>query len=1035
MLRHKSTNKRRSEQAQNLFFFPSNWLIQPGQHLPQDVQRRARLFNIMLLTQIGVLLVATPFATFDRDSNRILIAVTIALSGTVLAYALARSGEIISAAWINGLSALASVSYYVLSIAVQPGVRADTVYLDFRSSMMLLGLPLIIGGIVAGTRTCLGLAALGLLIFLIIGISYVPRPGGLTSDVTYYVNLFRTPFAFIIIMSALSIIFERNIFGLFDRLARRNASLQATQEQLALKRQQALELAGELRTVLVDLKGAFDEQVKSSEQQQQAVVDVGISLEELGRVARRIDSLATQASQVAADAVGVAEQGAAVIRSNSFAYSRLQEHLEVISNSVEELNREAGQIDQVVNSVGIVAEETNMLSLNASIESAGQREHRRRFFTVATEVQRLAQRSRDAAEEVRRVVDLVQGSVKGLSNLTDSSRRGALVLSESTITSVATVSEIVTSVKKSAQLSHGILGGMHNQQGSVIGIMDKMTVVSVKSDEVRDSCRRLIQSLQELEKALVELDREDILPEEETQSEAEEAQDTFANEEIITELDSGAATSARFSWRRLWARIVMVHRRVPIAQRRNSRLLSLMTLAIGLLLAIDIPILILAGVNLSSVVAITIIGVAAFIIYGVNKAGYYSVASALFFSATFLAYVLFPQGLTTTLQMNDFLKTSAGLLGIPIMVAAILANRNWIHWMTFGAIGLTFAMAVLHQDLLQRSVLSFVPLLAFPIAFLALVGTLALFLHTSITRLTSQLEVQNRQLSVDNRELKFKYRQERNLSLQIDSLASDLHSSFEQQSEMASSQLQSIKDVTSRVEQLERGARQLVKETQQIVQVANVALELAQNGANGIEEGLQIIEEFQSQVALIAARCTELQNQAGEIGQTFELITEVAEEIDLLALNATVEASQAQSSGKRFGAVASEVQRLAGRARGASTTVHLIIARVQQAVGLCVELTVRGQSEIAQIARAAHETNYSIQEIVQIVSNTSSLMAQIQEAVHQQAVAITQVLNRLRDIAEVAQIFKDTTTSSRENVYRLSQVADSFTRMTQNDLF
>jgi methyl-accepting chemotaxis protein len=1003
--------QRRNRNAERGLPAAWNWLMRPRQDLPLDLQRRSYLLNFMLLTQIAFLLFFTGLAMLGNFTNRIFIAVLLSLSGAILAYLLARAGEALSAAWLSGGSTLAGITYYILTT---PNVL-ETIYLDYRSSVVLMVLPIMVMGIATGVRSCAAFTGLCIVIFTIVGIWFVPPLDQRLTGFAFYAQLMRIPFAILVICAALAIIFERNIFGLFERLAKRNENLQAIAQQLSAKRSEALGLAHELTQNLAELKNSFEQQLHSADRQQVALVDVGTALEELGRVARRIDSLATQASQVATDAVEVAGQGANVIKTNVFAYKRLQENLQVINNSVDGLSHEAGQIDGVVGSVGEVAEETNLLSLNASIESAGHREHGRRFASVAGEVQRLAQRSRDAAEEVRRVVDLVQGSVKKLSNLTDESRRRANTLSDSTQTSAITINDIVQSVGKSAQLSQNILGSLHNQQGAVGGILERMNTVAMTSQEVRATSRRLLRAVEELEQALAGMgdEIESTLP----------ADDPDAEEE-----PDGSQAVTPTGWRYLLGRLVRVSSKMPVAQRRNSRLLNVLSLILVSVLFLNLPFVAIFNYNLNSIATLSLLIVLGGFVYALNKSGLYDPALFVFFSACLITFSMYLFGLTDSLSIRDFIKTNATLLAVPIMGAATLANKRWILWLTGIAISLTIIYAVI---LVPRNFGGLVSLLTYPVGLLGIIGALAYFLHMNITRLTEQLAEQNSQIARDNRELHEKQVKETVLNHQIENLATGMSSAFERQSELALSQLQNIREITSRMEGLEQGARRLVRETESVVQSANAALEYSRRGEASIGESLQITENFRQQIAHIAATSAELQTQAGEIGQTFELITDVAEEIDLLALNATVEASQARLAGKRFGAVASEVQRLAAHARKASGTVQLIVARVQTAVAICAELTERGQHEIGQLSDAAHETDYSIQEIVKIVSNTSSLMGQIQEAVEQQAEAIGQILTRLRDIANAAQALKDTTMTSRDSIARLNRTAESFSRMAQ----
>jgi methyl-accepting chemotaxis protein len=998
-----------------------NWLVQPRSDLAPDRMRRARLFNILLLTEFTILIMATPVILVNHTINRIAIGVVIFLVGVALSYVSSRYGQVNWAAWANGLGALVALAYYIAS---SPRENSENVYLDFRSSVMLLALPIIVIGVVTGLKACMAFTGLGIICFIVVGIVVVPDDKGIGPDsgFVFYLAMFITPLSFLALTSLLAVVFERNIFGLFDRLNRRNSSLQLTAERLALKRQKSEQLTTELEGLLVKLKSAFDTQLHSADEQQLALVDAGASLEELGRVARRIDGLAGQASRVAGNAVAVANQEADVIMTNSAAYGRLQQHLDLINHSVEELTIEARNIDYAVSSISEVAEETNLLALNASIEAAGNREQGRRFNTIASEVQRLAARSREASDEVRRVAGQIEGSVTGLAQMSTEGRERTVVLSQSARSSATTVNDIVKSVERSANISKSILGNIQGQQSAVIGIMDLMPAISSKSSQIRIFTHRLLTAVQKLEKAVLNLSRgaESVRPEEKEAETEEEKEPVLRSFPYIPE--------RLIDWRRLGLRLVAANRELPQHERRQSRLLNIMCLFLIFALIIYLPVQEVINPRRAILFSVMVTLVGVILAYTVNKFASYFWGLFLFFGAWLVGFAIYFQLASDQTQIVDYVKIGATVPCLLIMVAVIIGGGRSIIYTT----GMALLLIILFSfQRVERSFLEMLPLIAFPVVLLAALGLLASFLHNNIIRLNEQLVIQNQRLTANNRELLIKERQEKELSQLINNLASELQSSFEEQAQLATSQLQAIQEITSRVENLERGARQLVSATQQIGQAARDAQQHAQQGATSIENGMRIIEEFQGRVAQISNNSQELEGQASEIRQTFDLIIDLAEEIDLLALNATVEASQAQEAGKRFAAVASEVQHLAGRARVASATVRQVVDRVQQAVELCVELTERGQNEIKLLSHAAQDTSTSIQEIVEIVSNTSSLISQITDAIQQQAEAIGQVLDRLRAIAKVGQVFKDNTSASSETVTRLHAVAGHLTSMTQ----
>ncbi len=992
-------------------------LIQPSQKFSNDLQRRLRFLNILLWFEIVVTLLAVLLALAGPEPLRIVLTglfFIIVGFGSVL---LSRLGQLGAGVWLNGMGTLVMLSLFQIT---SPSSKPEVVFVDFHTTAMFMVLPVVVAGIVTGARNCIGLGVITVLVQSSVVFSFVRDPASLLkNDLVFTISAMRTPLAFISVSCLLALVFENNIFGLFETLTDRNRRLQTTAAELEVKQTYSARLIVELKKVLDDLRADFGTQLESADRQQTDVVEISASLEELGRVARRIDSLAGQASRMANDAVTVAREKAQIIANNAQIYGRLQQKMEQINTSVEELAVETRQIDQVVSSISEVAEETNLLALNASIESAGRREHGRRFSTVAAEVQRLAQRSREAAEEVRRVVEQVQTNVSQLAVKSIESRQEAQSLAESTNASSRTVYEIVGAVENSAQISQTIFNDIKSQQAAVIDILELVPDISIKSDEMRRFTRRLSQGVLDLEQALAEIEQD-------FQTSRRTPLRRVHNRDFDLDKDDedgfNWAEFRRINWRRRLLRLTIPNRELNPGDRRRSRSLNLITLFLTAFLIVFLPISQFNGLFSVTFLPYLLLLSLIFLVYFLNRTGFYKLALSIFFACGFLVYlgVYELYSSNQVLTLFDAIKTTSGLLGLPILTAAIIANVRWIFGLTVIAVAETSLLAFQRVD---RSPDRILLALVSPVMLLVVLGLLAAFLDANITRLTDSLNERNYRLASRNRDLNRKARLVTALSRQIYALAGDLAASSEHQTQLSVVQLRLIREITGSVTNLDWGAKHLVTSTQQIAQSALSAFNQAQKGAIGIEGGLHSIEEFQARVLQIANSSNDLQIQTSEIEQTFELINDVSEEVDLLALNATVEASQAREAGKRFAAVASEVQRLAGRARIASSKVSVIVGRIQSAVGLCVELTDAGQQEIRLLSETAHATSLSVQEIVQAVSNTSNLVSQIQDAVNQQSSAISQTLSRLKAVDTAGDGFRENIRSSGNSVVLLNNTA------------
>ena len=190
-----------------------------------------------------------------------------------------------------------------------------------------------------------------------------------------------------------------------------------------------------------------------TEQQASALQQTASSMEELGGTVRQNADNARQADQLARGASQVAQQGGAVV-------AEVVETMKGINDS----SRRIGDITSVIDGIAF---QTNILALNAAVEAARAGEHGRGFAVVASEVRTLAQRSADAAREIKRLItDSVQRVEQGTA-LVD--RAGATM--QEVVTSIRRVSDIVGEISNaSVEQSSGV-----SQVGHAVTQMDQAT--------------------------------------------------------------------------------------------------------------------------------------------------------------------------------------------------------------------------------------------------------------------------------------------------------------------------------------------------------------------------------------------------------------------------------------------------------------------------------------------------------------------------------------------------------------------------------
>ena len=155
---------------------------------------------------------------------------------------------------------------------------------------------------------------------------------------------------------------------------------------------------------------ASSEEISAGLSQQQAQVSqISSAAEEMSASATDIARKATEANTEAGAAGAAAEEGAKTVQSTVTGMGRIADTVNQTGASVQELGKRGDQIGQIIEVITDIADQTNLLALNAAIEAARAGEHGRGFAVVADEVRKLAERTVKATEEVSSSIQAIQG--------------------------------------------------------------------------------------------------------------------------------------------------------------------------------------------------------------------------------------------------------------------------------------------------------------------------------------------------------------------------------------------------------------------------------------------------------------------------------------------------------------------------------------------------------------------------------------------------------------------------------------------------
>jgi len=252
---------------------------------------------------------------------------------------------------------------------------------------------------------------------------------------------------------------------------------------------------------------AVTEQTSAGMNSQKVETDqVATAMHEMSATVQEVARSAEDASQAATEADREARKGDAVVSEAIAQIERLSEEMLRSSGAMTELETESNRIGSVMDVIKAVADQTNLLALNAAIEAARAGEAGRGFAVVADEVRSLAQRTQKSTEEIEQLVaGLQQGTqqaavaMRNSHSLTESSvgltRQAGLALSEIT----AKVSNIQAMNQQIATAAEEQSAVAEEISRSVVNVRDISEQTATASDETAASSIELARLGNELQ--------------------------------------------------------------------------------------------------------------------------------------------------------------------------------------------------------------------------------------------------------------------------------------------------------------------------------------------------------------------------------------------------------------------------------------------------------------------------------------------------------------------------------------------------------
>jgi methyl-accepting chemotaxis protein len=277
------------------------------------------------------------------------------------------------------------------------------------------------------------------------------------------------------------------------------ASMHAVLSAVASGAETLTSATSEISAKSVQVSGNAKSQSSQTNQIAAAAQEMTATIGEIGKNAEH----AANASRVSAE---TADQGGAVMQAAAHTMEKISEATGSVAEKMNSLAQRSEEIGKVVNVIQEISEQTNLLALNAAIEAARAGEHGRGFAVVAGEVRRLAERTKDATEEIATTIQSIQAETRSTLEVMEESKTAVETGLGETRRARKSLEEIIVSSREVEQQIQLIAAAATEQTSAAGEISASAGEISTLAVENSRSLEESVVALRDLSKLASQLD-------------------------------------------------------------------------------------------------------------------------------------------------------------------------------------------------------------------------------------------------------------------------------------------------------------------------------------------------------------------------------------------------------------------------------------------------------------------------------------------------------------------------------------------------